>query len=220
MDAVLLHGLSSPSIRTFQAVRIDLQSTGQPIRLLDGSSTVSFAADGVTMTFSGRDPVFGTLGGIDTIAEQIASEAPSVSISLLPVSATAIGELSRPENQGSRVRVWFGAVDDITGVVLGTELLWSGRLDTVVTHIQANQQSCELVTVSGFDRLFATNEGEALNKEWHQAIWPGETGLDFNVDSTVEIYWGGEAGKPATTPVPASSGASAAANFVTALLGR
>lgn len=203
MDAALLSGLSTPSLRTFQAVGIDLQSTGTAIRLLDASATISFVVDGTVTTFAGRDPVFGTLGGIDSILEQIASEAPSVSISLLPISANAIGEISAPENQGSPVRIWFGIVDDLTGAVIGQpELLWSGRLDIVTTNIQPNAQSCELVTVSAYDRLFATNEGEALNSAWHQAIWPGETGFDFNVDSTVEIYWGGEAGKPATTPIP------------------
>ena len=202
MDASLLSGLSAPSLRTFAAVKIDLQSTGTSINILDGSASITFAVDGVSTTFTGRDAIFGTLGGIDTIAEQIASEAPSVSVSIMPVSTNAIGELSQPKNQGSPVRIWFGLVNDLTGAVIGTELLWSGRLDTVVTNIQPNGQSCELVTVSAYDRLFAVNEGEALNKAWHQAIWPGETGLDFNVDSTVEIYWGGEAGKPSTTPIP------------------
>ncbi|QDK32668.1 hypothetical protein [Sphingomonas sp. IC081] len=205
MDAALLAGLSAPSLRTFQAVKIDLQSTGTSIHLLDASATISFSIDGVLATFSGRDPVFGTLGGIDTISEQIASEAPSVSVSILPISANSIGEISAPENQGSPVRIWFGLIDDLTGAVIGDpELLWSGRLDTVVTNIQSNAQSCELVTVSAYDRMFAENEGEALNSAWHQAIWPGETGFDFNVDSTVEIYWGGEAGKPSTTPIPAA----------------
>ncbi|MYL98403.1 hypothetical protein GR702_11575 [Novosphingobium sp. FGD1] len=202
MDAALLTSLAAPSLRMFQAVRIDLQSTGTAINLLDGSASLSLSVDGVATTFAGRDPIFGTLGGMDTIAEQIASEAPSVSLSLMPPSANAIGELSAPKNQGSRVRIWFGTVNDMTGAVIGTELLWSGRLDTVVTHVQPNAQSCELVTVSAYDRMFATNEGEALNKEWHQAIWPGETGFNFNVDSTVAKFWGGDAGTPSTTATP------------------
>lgn len=205
MDAALLSRLSSPTIRVFQAVRIDLQSTGTSINLIDGSGTIAFMVGDQQVIFTGRDPTFGTIGGIDQISEQIASEAPSVSIAILPPSANAIGELAQPENQGSPVRVWMGAVDDLTGAVIGTELLWSGRLDTVVTTVQPNGQSCELVTVSAYDRLFAVNEGEALNKEWHQAIWPGETGLNFNVDSTVEIFWGGDAGKPSTTPIPTSA---------------
>lgn len=202
MDAALLTSLAAPALRTFLAVKIDLQSTGTSINLLDGSASITFAVDGVSTTFTGRDATFGTLGGVDTIAEQIASEAPSVSVSIMPISVNAIGELSQPKNQGSPVRIWFGTVAEMSGAVIGTELLWSGRLDTVVTNVQPNGQSCELVTVSAYDRLFAINEGEALNKAWHQAIWPGETGLDFNVDSTVEIYWGGEAGKPSTTPIP------------------
>lgn len=205
MEAALLASLSAPVIRAFIAVRIDLQSTGTAISLLDGSASITFAVDGVATTFTGRHATFGTLSGIDTIAEQIASEAPSVSLSLNPPSANAIGEISRPQNQGSPVRIWFGTVNDLTGAVYGTELMWSGRLDTVVTNVQPNAQSCELVTVSAYDRMFAVNEGEALNKEWHQAIWPGETGFNFNVDSTVEIFWGGEAGKPATTPIPSNA---------------
>lgn len=204
MDAVLQSALSAPSLRTFHAIKIDLPSTGTSIHLIDGSGTVRFAIDGTMTTLTGLDPVFGTVGGIDTIAEQIASEAPGVSISLLPPSSAALGELNAIENQGAPVRLWTGLVDEMSGAVIGVELLWSGRLDTVVTNVSPNMQSCELVTVSAYDRLFAVNEGEALNKTWHQARWPGETGLDFNVDSTVEIFWGGEAGKPSTTPIPTS----------------
>ncbi|MBB4859470.1 hypothetical protein HNO88_002799 [Novosphingobium chloroacetimidivorans] len=207
MDAALLSRLTnSPVIRIFHAVRIELQSTGTSINLIDGSASLALLVDGQQVTFKGSDPTFGVIGGIDQINEQIASEAPSVSVSLMPASANAIGELSQPDNQGSPVRIWMGSVDDLTGIVIGMELLWSGRLDTVVTSIQANGQSCELVTVSAYDRLFSVNEGEALNSKWHQAIWPGETGFDFNVDSTVEIYWGGEAGKPSTTPIPGGGG--------------
>ncbi|WP_334185081.1 hypothetical protein [Novosphingobium sp.] len=202
MEATMLSALTAPFLRTFQAVRIDLITTGTAINLLDASAEITFSVDGAAVKFTGIDSVFGTLGGIDSIQENIASEAPSMSLRIQPPSSGALGELSQPENQGSTVRVWVGVVDDMTGNVIGVpELLWSGRLDTVVTSVGENTLSCELKTVSGFDRLFAINEGEALNSVWHQAIWPGETGLNFNVSSVIDPMWGADATTPATTPV-------------------
>lgn len=202
MDPTLVAALDAPHLRTFFAVRIFFQSTETEVLLHDGSGTLSFAPwSGDTKTFTGKDSIFGTLAALTTIEEKIASEAPDVSITLMAPSNAAFGEINDPRNQGSPVSVWFGLVDDMTGAVIGTpELLWMGRLDTVQSNVAANQQTCELVTVSGFDRLFIAGEGECLNSVWHQSIWPGETGLAYNVASTTDIPWGVEAPKPVTSP--------------------
>lgn len=208
INSTLLAGLNASSLRTFMAVRIELISTGTSINLIDGSGIVTFPVDGSNVTFDGFDEVFGSLAGIGTIEEKIADEAPTLSITVMPRSEAAFGEFNQPENQGSSVRVWFGIVDDATGAAIGVpELMWSGRMDTVKSSVNANAQTCEIDTVSAFDRLFVQNEAECLNSVWHQKIWgTGETGLDYNVASTKEIYWGTKAPSPTTTPGGSSVG--------------
>ncbi|HEY0011553.1 MAG TPA: hypothetical protein VGB79_01725 [Allosphingosinicella sp.] len=220
--------LAAPSLRAFTAVRIEL-STG-PINLIDGSGFVTFAVAGVSTVFDGSDPTFGALAGVSSAEERVATTAPRLRVSLMPPTATAVGALSDPENQNALVYVWWGVVNDTTGTVIGSpELLWLGRLDTVTTRTDENMRVCEIDTISAFDRLFAAEEGARLTGTWHKAIWPGETGLDFNIAATHDPFWGAEGPpRPAVTPTGGgvgggSSGGSSggsAASTANALLKR
>ena len=189
MDSVLLSAATSSFLRSFFAVRVELKS-GPVINLIDGSGVVTF--DG--KTFTGQDATFGSLASANAVAERVASEAPQFSFTIMPPNTNALGTLNDPVQQGSRVFAWWGLVNDVTGAVIGVpELLWTGRLDYVKANYSEHVMACELVTVSAFDRLFASEEGQRLNGEWHKSIWPGETGLDYVYDATSEVYWGQEA---------------------------
>lgn len=189
LDTALSSAASAPAIRQFIAVRIELDL--HTIDLMDGSAAITFPVDGTPVTFTGSDPKFGTLAAIGSVSEQMATESPTLSISLYPPSASAIGEIANPSHQGAPVRVWWGILDEATGTPIGTpELLWSGRFDTAKPNLSAGSQVVEIETVSAFDRLFVAEEGARLNKVWHQSIWPNETGLDFNVKALQDVFWG------------------------------
>jgi hypothetical protein len=193
LDPALAAGLNAPFLRTFFACQIQMISTGTIVNVIDGSGFVRFDVDGQSTLFDGRDPIFGTIANMTSITEQVAQEAPTVTITMMTMSDDAFGEINAVRNQGSRVRIWYGLVNDMTGAVVGVPtLLWNGRLNTISSKIDENKQVAEIETVSAFDRLFNADEGQVLNKTWHQSIWPGETGLDFNVTSTVNRYWGNE----------------------------
>jgi hypothetical protein len=201
LHPALLSALTDGSaLRVFIAVRFDLLND-TTINLIDGSGFISFAVDGVMTNFDGDNPTYGTLAAVTSIKEQVASEAPTVAITLFPPSAAATGEINQPELQGSMCRIWFGLVDEMTGSVYGEpELLWTGRLDTVKTNLSGNVKTVEIEVASAFDRLFAVEEGDRLNKTWHQNIWPGETGLNQNIKATIDPFWGTEATRPSVTP--------------------
>jgi hypothetical protein len=191
LNSTLLAALQQTSLRAFAAVRFDLLD-GTTLNVIDGSGVVTFSVDGVQTTFVGAETAFGLLGAIGSIEERIANSAPTLSLTFMASNEIAFAAINDPTNQGSPVRVWFGLVNEMTGATIGSpELLWSGRLDTVQSTIQGGSQTCEIETVSAFERLFMPSEGECLNGVWHKAIWPGETGLDWNVASTREIFWGG-----------------------------
>ena len=195
LNSTMLAAISGSNIRTFYAVRIELD--GYTINVIDGAGFVKFPVNGVTTLFDHADPVYGFLGGISSINESITTSAPSISIGFLPPQATAVGQMMQPTYQGSPVYVWFGLIDDATGLVIGTpELLWTGRVDVGTEDFEGTERLMTFDVVSVFDRLFITGEGERINDGWHQSIWPGETGLSKNIEAMLDPTWGAEVGRP------------------------
>ncbi len=195
LNTVLQEALSGASIRAFTAVRVELP--GYPINLTDGSGFVSFPVDGVVTTFDSANAVFGTLASVGSITEALAVSAPRVLIAMMPPTANAVGALASVTTQGSLVRIWVGLINETTGLCIGVpELLWTGRLDTAKETLTENGRLVELDVASAFERLFNALESERLNRVWHQHIWPGETGLDFNIAALSDPMWGADAGKP------------------------
>jgi hypothetical protein len=193
MDTTLLNAAKAPHLRSFVAIRAEL-NTGQTINLIDGSGVVTFPVNGSNVTFKGSDATFGILASANSIAERVADEAPRFSFAIMPPSENALGTLNDPLQQGSRVYAWWGLINDETGAVIGTpELLWNGRFDYARSNFDANAMAVEVDTVSAFDRLFSAEEGQRLNGVWHRSIWPQESGLDYVYDAQSDIYWGQEA---------------------------
>src|SRR3546814_520081 len=81
------------------------------IRLLDGSGQLVFDGE----TYTGRDPVFGSLAAVEAIEDGVGDEAPALNFTLLPASDAASAELASPDMQGSVVSLWLAAVDRATG---------------------------------------------------------------------------------------------------------
>lgn len=204
LDATLDTGLQSQAIRVFTAVQIALPAAGPypayTVNLIDGAGFVSFFVNGVSTTFTGEDPTFGVLGTISAVSEAIATEAPRVTITLLPPTSAAVGQLNQPLYQGAPIKLWFGLVNETTGAVIGVpELLFSGRLDTAKTTAQTNSRIVELDVASVFERMFVAQEGDRLTDRWHQTIHPGETGLRLNNDALQDPMWGAETQSSAVT---------------------
>src|SRR3546814_12965143 len=96
------------------------------IRLLDGSGQLVFDGE----TYTGRDPVFGSLAAVEAIEDGVGDEAPALNFTLLPASDAASAELASPDMQGSVVSLWLAAVDRATGAVIPAPLLpFTGELD-------------------------------------------------------------------------------------------
>ena len=93
-------------------IRIELPE--HTLRLCDGSAVLAWGSE----SFSGRDPIYGTIGEFEAISEEVGDIAPGIDISLLPPSLSAATDLVSPAMQGAAVRVWLAAIDPDQGTVI------------------------------------------------------------------------------------------------------
>lgn len=179
--------LSSRSPTIFGSVSIDLP--GADLNLLDGAGFLSFGG----RNYVGRDPVFGTLAAMDSLSDGFGTEAPRISITLLPASDAAATELAAANMQGAMVMVHYGAINPSTGqVVPDPLLLFIGELDVPVLTAGENSRELEYEVASIFERFFRDDEGHRLSPGFHKSIWPGELGMDFLTSVPQGVYWGVE----------------------------
>lgn len=175
----------SPTI--FGAVSIDLPD--YQINLLDGAAHLTFNG----RTFTGRDATYGTLSAISNLTDGMGSEAPRLSLTLLPSGDAAAADLAGPDMQGSIVKIYLGAVDRSTGQVIPSpHLLFIGELDVPILSAGENMRELEYEVASIFERFFTDDEGARLSTGFHQSIWPGELGFDFQTGVPQGVYWGVE----------------------------
>lgn len=186
MDAAL----SADRPLIFGAVEINLPG-GVNVRLLDGAGEIGNWQGTGGAAFVGRDATFGVLAAIDPPEDGTGDQAPAMNITLHPPSTAAAAALAAPNMQGSRVRLWLGAIDRAAGgVVADPYLLFDGELDQPILSVDRGERELEYECVSGMERLFDTDEGMRLADSFHQSVWPGETGL-ANVTGIVKtIIWG------------------------------
>jgi len=178
--------LRSPFVRLFGALEIVFPT--YTLRLIDGP--VAFKTEPWS-EFVARDPVFGVLGGVDSITDGTGDEAPALSLTLLPASDTAAGKLVGAAMQGSRTRCWLGVVEQATGVVVPDPMLvFDGKLDVATLSWGEKKRTVDYDIVSVFERFFDLEEGIRLSDSWHQSVWPGEFGCAFITGVAETVPWG------------------------------
>jgi hypothetical protein len=186
MDPALDAALAAREAIIFGAVELLLPD--RTVRLLDGAGRVVFDAK----EFLGHDDEFGVLSAIDDLEDGDDSQAPGLSISLLPASDTAAAKLSSVALQGSTVLVWLGAIDRVTGQPIGEPLLIRNCLLDVPKLTGVTTRLLEYDCTSIFDDFFLSDDGATLSDGFHQYLWPGELGCSFVSYVTQQIYWGME----------------------------
>jgi hypothetical protein len=194
MDATLKAALQGAAPTTFTAVSIAI-SGGATIRLVSGG-VVTIGGN----VYSAEDATYGTLGGVETIADGADGQATRCTITLFPPSSSAITALAAATAQGSTVIVYQGAVNTSTGASIGTvETLFTGELDFPKLAISANAYALTLECGTEESRLLEPNEERKLSDAFHQTCWSGELGLTFATRLTRKIYW--RATDPSTSGV-------------------
>lgn len=174
MDIVTLAGL----------VKIELPDV--TLRLCDGAFVIWDAE-----TFTASDPDFGTIGSMEPVDEGVGDEIPALRMNFLPNSSAAAADLSKPEYQGCRVRMWIAEVDLATNEVIGDPSLeFDGQADSTDLVIDRGTRELEMDIVSAAERLFLINEGNTLSPRFHKSLYPGELGQDNAIGVGVGVAWG------------------------------
>lgn len=184
----------------FVAAKADLPG-GVTVRILDAAGEVTWSEG----TFTGVDPLFGTINNIENISDGVGDQAPQLNISFLPADDADAAALTNPAYQGSRLRLWLGALNVSTkAVVLDPLLMFDGEIDQPRLEIDASQRGVDMDCVSSFEKLFTDDEGIRLSPANHKEVWPGETGLDDITGIVKQVIWG--PGSKLTSASPSSSG--------------
>lgn len=192
LDASLNTALQGAAPLVCLLLKIELP--GHDILLIDGAGEVVYDSE----TYLGSDDVYGVLDSIETLSEQIGTEAPMVRLTFLPASVNALADLTNPANQGAPVHIWFGAVDPATGLLIGEpELMFLGELDTADVDVSASRTVISFNVASAWERLFDFNEGQRLNNAFIQANYPGALGSSFVIAIQRDLPWGYDAPRPA-----------------------
>ena len=167
-------------------LKIELPSA--TIRLCDGG----FMPWGAEM-FRSSDPVYGTIGSVDSLSEGIAESVPALDLTLLPTALAAAADLVQPGFQRSRVRFWIAEFAPDDGMLVGApEPMFDGQIDQATLVEGRGERRLELSIVSNLERLFSRNRGNSLNPRWHKSVWAGETGHDNATGLSVPVAWGVE----------------------------
>jgi hypothetical protein len=157
----------------------------QTVRLCDGG----FVPWGDEI-FLSTDPTYGVLAGFEALTEGVGDEAPAGTLTMLPPSTAVAGDISRPGNQGSRIRLWIAEIGD-DGRVVGTpDQMADWQLDRTVLTIGRAKRSLEIGCVTLGQRLMVQNEGNVLGSSFHAGIFPGERGHDNAVGLEASVAWG------------------------------
>lgn len=174
MDIVTLAGL----------VKIELPDV--TLRICDGAFVIWDAE-----TFTASDPDFGTIGSMEPVDEGVGDEIPALRMNFLPNSTASAADLSKPEYQGCRVRMWIAEVDLATNEVIGDPSLeFDGQADSTDLVIDRGTRELEMDIVSAAERLFLINESNTLSPRFHKSLYPGELGQDNAIGVGVGVAWG------------------------------
>lgn len=201
LDSTLQAALAADSPLVFFAIEILFPAFS--LRLVDGAGTIALNGN----VFVGRDSTYGALVGPDTWQDGVAAEAPHLTFQIQPPSNTAAAALCNPAAQGSRVSLWFGAINRATGAPIGTSYpMWIGNLDVPTLVADRGQRIVKMDCESSWDRFFDVDEGLLLTNASHQAFWPGELGLEYVTNVQAQIPWGADSPRPVVvTDVPNGS---------------
>lgn len=177
-------------------------------RLLMGSTEVSWGGQ----TWVGYDPTFGSIDAPDDVREDMTGEAPNTSITVNIAPTADRDDIAGPGVQLAPFKCWLAALaldgSNHLQVVPDPELLFDGFIDQATIELDKGQDSLELTIISAFDYFFEDGEGQRLNGQFHQMVWPGEKGLDNVTGVTKKIYWGAYGPNSGSASVGGSSSVS------------
>jgi hypothetical protein len=170
MDPVLSAAYAQPSWTRKLLVRMDLP--GASYGLTDGGFIVYEG-----LTYLGADPSLGLFVGVSGLSSGVGDKTTRVEVRMAPKNTTAASILGSANTQGSRVRVWRGAVDRATGLLIGTPVLrFDGEIDQPRFTV-GQDRTLTIACGTQSARQLEENADWRANHSFHTTRWPGEAGM-------------------------------------------
>lgn len=134
------------------------------------------------------DARFGRLSSIGEIVDGVDDDASPVEIEVIPTSLESLEDLIAIDAQGGVVTIHLGAVDDVTGLLIGEPYrLHRGRLDRPIVSMGAMTLTYEILTAEALG--LEPNEDQRLSDAFHQSVWPRERGYEHQTDGDKKVFW-------------------------------
>lgn len=172
-----------PDLRPFLAVRIELPD---PVYVWSGRGILEFPdADGNNRTWLGA----GDVGTIDTVGEATDGSAQGMRVSLLNVPSEFRDDIADQATRGVLFEVDLGALDMTYQNIVGTTLLWKGRLDK---YDITDSGSSITVELTGESRAIDQRRPaiKRFTDEYQQRQHPGDLFFQYVPQMTeVSILW-------------------------------
>lgn len=155
-----------------RALLIRLDLPGGTYGLTDGGFAFH---DG--LYYLGKDPSLGIFMGVSGLTAGMNDQTTRVEVRIAPKDNAAASILGSPSTQGSRVRVWRGAINRATGLLIGTPVLrFDGEVDQSRFSVGAGR-TLNIACGTQSARQLEENADWRANHSFHSQRWTGETGM-------------------------------------------
>lgn len=155
-----------------RAILVRLDLPGGTYGLTDGGVCYF---DG--LPYLGKDPSLGLFSGVSGLTAGLNDQTTRVEVRILPKDNSAASILASPSTQGSRVRVWRGAIDRPTGLLIGTPVLrFDGEIDQPRFSVGAGR-TLNIACGTQSARQLEANADWRANHSFHTTRWTGENGM-------------------------------------------
>lgn len=187
MDAAYEAALQAKAPVTATLIRLAIPDIG-PICLTDGGFVDYDGGAGVE-TYYGDHATVGLFSQVSSVKDGIGGQSSRIDITILPRDDEAMAALGSPLVQGSPVWWWEGAINPLTGRLIGDPLLkFVGEIDKPRLGVGDNW-ALVLECGTEAERQLEPNDNWRLNPAFHTTIWPDETGLNDVTGVRRPIYW-------------------------------
>lgn len=183
LDTGLEQAIEQVVVRPFLAVRIALPD---PVYAWTGVGTLSFAdGDGTMRQWTGT----GDFGSIDTIGEATDGSATGIKVGLNSVPSEFRDDIADQATRGALFEVYVGALNEAMQAVIGSSLLWKGRVDEYRITDAGDTISVEIVGESrGIDQRRPSIK--RFSNEYQQRIHSGDKFFEYVPQmAEVAILW-------------------------------
>lgn len=170
MDSALSAAYSQRVWTRALLVRLDLP--GGTYGLTDGGFAYY---DG--LFYLGKEPSLGLFVGVSGLTSGMGNQTTRVELRVAPKDNSAASILGSPSTQGSRVRVWRGAIDRETGLLIGDPVLrFDGEIDQPRFAVGADR-TLTIACGTQSARQLEENADWRANHSFQTTRWPGDNGM-------------------------------------------